>query len=89
MSHSIETTAAALREMITNAVVPLQTTRVFKADAFAAMEKEARELTRLLKGQELVSKRLLNELFVVVIVLRNEVSNRRRGSAANLAPVPT
>lgn len=72
MSDAIEETAAALRQAITTAIVPLQTTREFEPEAFAAIEEAARELTRLLKGCELVSKALLNELFVTVNILRNE-----------------
>jgi hypothetical protein len=72
MSDAIETAAAALRESITRAIFPLQTTRVFSADAFAAMDQNARVLVDLLKGHALVSKRLLNEYWLLMHILRNE-----------------
>jgi hypothetical protein len=72
MSDSIESTTAAFREAITKFIVPLQTTRVIKMNEFDAMDKSARELTSLLKGNELVSKSLLNEFFITVQVIRNE-----------------
>ena len=39
MSNALESAAAALRESITHAIAPLQTTRVFRADAFAEQQR--------------------------------------------------
>ena len=72
MSDSIELAAAAFREAITNAIVPLQTVRTVKTDEFACLEKCAAELVALLKGRDLVSKSLLNEFFITAQILKNE-----------------
>jgi hypothetical protein len=72
MDKQIESTASDLREAISDFLIPFQTTRVVKRDAFQRMHGHAQELMRLLKGTEMVSKFLLNELFTVPLVIRAE-----------------
>ncbi|GJM24871.1 MAG: hypothetical protein DHS20C16_12860 [Phycisphaerae bacterium] len=70
--NALESTAAELRQAITDFLVPLQTTRVVNKDAFARLFTHAQELMPILKEHELVPKSLLNELYRVPLVILAE-----------------
>ena len=69
---NIQAIADELREAITGFVVPLQTTKVLNRDAFAVLNQLCEKLAHALKGTDLVSKSLLNELYVTIQVIRAE-----------------
>jgi hypothetical protein len=79
--NEIDQVADELRKNITNFIVPLQTTRVVRADAFEAINRSARTLARILRGSPLVQKSLLNELFVTAQILRAEAPYLKGESA--------
>lgn len=68
----ISTTGQRLREAVSNFLIPLQTTRVLKRDAFETLAAESKGLAKQLKGHDLVPKALLNEIYGTMQVLRNE-----------------
>jgi hypothetical protein len=68
----ISTNGHRLREAVSTFLVPLQTTRVLKRNAFDALAVEVKDLAKLRKGHELVPKALLNEIYGTMQVLRNE-----------------
>jgi Mg2+ and Co2+ transporter CorA len=86
MNDAIERAAAAFRQAITRAIVPLQTMRGVSLRELAELEERAVELVRVLEGHALVPKALLKELHVAARVLRNEApslgSERGRVEAA-------
>lgn len=68
----ISTNGSRIREAVSNFLIPLQTTRVLKRDAFEELAASVKLLTQQLKGHDLVPKSLLNEIYGTVQVLRNE-----------------
>ena len=72
----------AIREAVTKFLVPLQTTRIIRRDAFEELSNAVRALARALKGHDLVPKSLLNEIYTTMQVLRNEAPHFRGETAA-------
>lgn len=70
--NQIEKLSDDLCRNISDFLIPLQTTRIVKRDAYEAVDQSARMLARALKGSSLVPKALLNELYVTVQILRAE-----------------
>ena len=64
--------APELREAITRFVVPLQTMQGVDAEAFERLHVLSTELMRSYKGKDLVSKSLLNEIYITSRVIRAE-----------------
>ncbi len=81
--NDVEFLGEELREAITQFVVPLQTTRTVDRKAFDRIERSARLLSSKLKGNDLVSKSLLNQLYVTARVIRAE-ARFIEGESANL-----
>jgi hypothetical protein len=73
MEDDIENAASDLRAAITDFLLPLQTSRVVRRDDFVRLRRHTHELMRLLKGRDLVSKALMNELFSVPLIIRAEI----------------
>lgn len=72
MEDKIAQAADSLRRAITEAIVPLQTMRGAKKEAFERLQISARTLATALKGHDLLSKALLKELYACIQILRNE-----------------
>jgi hypothetical protein len=53
-------------------IVPLQTTKEINDTAFQAADQIGKELARLLKGQELLPRKLLYDLDMAAGILENE-----------------
>jgi len=70
--NDVESLGEELREAISRFVVPLQTIRTVDQKAFDRIEHLARLLSRKLKGNDLVSKSLLKELYVTATIIRAE-----------------
>lgn len=68
----LDSLSATLREEITNFLVPLQTSRVVKFEAFENLHEIAKDLMRELVGTDRVSKSLLNELYVTALTIKAE-----------------
>ena len=75
MDEKLFAIEAELKEAITDFLVPLQTTRVIKQDAFERLHSSAKEICRQLKGNQLVPKSLLNEIYVTALVIKTEQSH--------------
>lgn len=73
--NEIETIADNLRQEISNFLVPIQTSKVIKKNHFQSILSAVELLASQLKGIDLVSKSLLNEIFVTVKILRAEASH--------------
>jgi len=73
----------AIREAVTKFLVPLQTTRIIKRDAFEELANAVKAFAKALKGHDLVPKSLLNEIYTSMQVLRNEAPHFR-GETATL-----
>ncbi len=74
-----------IREAVTNLLVPLQTTRVIKHEAFMQLDEASKQLAKVLKTEEFVPKSVLNELYVSAQVLRNEAPYFRSETATLLS----
>ncbi len=74
MKKELERIGTELRYWITEFIVPLQTIRAVKEDAFLELHHRARALTFLLKGHERVPKPILKELYAVSLIIRAEAS---------------
>ncbi len=61
-----------IREAVSKFLIPLQTTREIKRDAFEELSAAIKALAKALKGHDLVPKSLLNEVYGSMQVLRNE-----------------
>ena len=61
-----------IRDAVSRLLIPLQTTREIKRDAFEELATAVRALAKALKGHEFVPKFLLNEVYGTKQVLRNE-----------------
>ena len=70
--QNIDSLAASLREAVTNFLVPLQTTRVVKPEAFEVLHNIAKDLMREFVGTDKISKSLLNEIYVTVLTMKAE-----------------
>ena len=74
MNSEIERLDDALREAISKSLVPLQTTRLIKREAFEELNSIAQQLAKALKGHAFISKSLLNEIYGSIGILRNEAA---------------
>lgn len=72
MDANLESAIADFHAAVTRAIVPLQTLREVRTEQFALLEKSIVKVMGLLKGQQMVSKSLLNDLFGTIQVIRNE-----------------
>lgn len=72
MNMTIEEIGNKLKEAITNFLVPLQTVKIVKSEAFEILRQQAEALALSLKDVESVPKHLLNELYVTIQIIRNE-----------------
>jgi len=72
MDYIIAVTGHRIRDAVSNLLIPLQTVRVLKRDAFEELDASVRLLAKELKDHELVPKSLLNEVYGTMQVLRNE-----------------
>lgn len=72
MDNIISTTGPRIRDAVSDLLVPLQTARVLKREAFEELAAAIKILARQLKGHEVVPKSLLNEIYRAMQVLRNE-----------------
>ena len=81
MNDKLSKTSVEFREAATALIVPIQTTRVINEAAFENLHKQAKELCRLLKGQELVSKSLLKEFYAIMQILRAEAPYHGKSQA--------
>ncbi|MEI8326615.1 MAG: hypothetical protein WCH44_14855 [Betaproteobacteria bacterium] len=70
VAHEIERSTFEL-------IVPLQTTKEIKQDAFVALDKAARDLARLLKGSELIPRKILANLDMAAGILEAEAPYSR------------
>ncbi len=77
MSIEIDHAAAEYGRHIFDVVNGVQELREVREGAFAESERWARELTRLLKGSETVSKRHLAKIFDAMGILENEASDSK------------
>lgn len=79
--------APELRAAVTRFVVPLQTTRIVDSAAFERLHALTLELMRSYKGKDLVSKSLLNELYVTSRVIQAESAHAKteRGALEAMA----
>lgn len=72
MNETPQAIGNALREAITDLLVPIQTTKRINLAAFDRLHEEALRLVRAYKGIDDVSKSLLRELLGTYSILRNE-----------------
>lgn len=77
MSIEIDHAAQEYRRHIFDVINGVQELREIRESAFAESERWARELTRLLKGSEEVSKRHLRGIYDAMLTLENEAPNTR------------
>lgn len=70
--NDIEILGNNLREAISQFVAPLQTSRVVDREAFHKIDHLAQLLAGKLKDNDLLSKSLLNELYLTAKVIRAE-----------------
>lgn len=68
--------APELREAVTQFLVPLQTMQPTNVKAFERLHGLVIELMRSYKGNDLVSKSLLNELYTVPRIITTELEHR-------------
>lgn len=68
--NDVEVIGEELREAITQFLVPLRTVRIVDQFAFDKLEHAARLLTAKLKGNDLISKSLLKELYATAGIIR-------------------
>jgi hypothetical protein len=76
------TSGPRIREAVSNLLIPLQTTRVVKREAFDELNNSVKTLAKQLKGHDLVPKSLLNEVYGTMQVLRNEAPYFKGETAA-------
>lgn len=79
----ISATGPRIRDAVSNFLIPLQTTRVVKREAFEELAASVKALAKQLKGHDLVPKSLLNEIYGTMQALRNEAPYFK-GEAATL-----
>jgi hypothetical protein len=72
INEIISATGSHIRESVSNFLIPLQTTRVVKREAFEELSISVKTLAKQLKGHSLVPKFLLNEIYKTMQILRNE-----------------
>ncbi|NML47871.1 hypothetical protein HHL11_29245 [Ramlibacter sp. G-1-2-2] len=77
MTIEIDNAATAYGRHIFDVVNGVQEAKEIRENAFAEAERWARELTRLLKGGETVSKRYLALIYQAMEILENEAPNSR------------
>lgn len=69
---TIQAIGDALKQAITTALVPLQTTKEVRLDAFDEMYKQCDALAVALKGREYIPKTLLNEIYSAAQIILAE-----------------
>jgi hypothetical protein len=73
----LDKVGSELKRHIFDLIVPLQTTKDVRVEAFNAADAAGRELTRLLKGHEMLPKTILFELDRAAGILENEAPYSR------------
>ncbi len=69
---NIEVIGNELRAAITRFLVPLQTERKLDDEAFEDLHRAANSLAGELKGADTLPRKLMNELYVTIQVIRRE-----------------
>ncbi|MFT3733509.1 MAG: hypothetical protein QM776_00460 [Rhodocyclaceae bacterium] len=72
MSERIELVAEDIRRYIFDLIVPIQTTKVINENAFISAIIAAREMAVLLKGLEMLPRKVLYDLDMAAGILENE-----------------
>lgn len=72
--NKLDVLSRQFRQEITDLLVPIQTSKVIEKTEFESMRKTLEEISELLKDIEMVSKKLTNEIYVTIKVLRQEAN---------------
>ena len=70
----IEALADELRQNISDFLLPIQTSKILDETNFKPVQKTLEKIASKLKGVDLVSKSILNEIYVAIKILRVEAS---------------
>jgi hypothetical protein len=73
INEKLERAAHRFRKAVIEAILPVKTTRVINDVKFRELHEAAIDVTRLLKGQEFVSKSLLADFYNAYGMLRGEI----------------
>lgn len=75
---TIDEVGERLCASITRLLVPLQTERRLHADVFEDLDRAAKDLERLLRASEALPRKLMNEIYVTLTILRMASTSPRR-----------
>lgn len=69
---NIEKLKDEFNQKATDFLVPIQTSKVVKLDCFESLRESLEKISLALKDIDLISKSLLNEVYVTIKILRGE-----------------